>query len=259
VKKILIILIAVPVFLWSVWIAFPGKIIRSVIENSVADRRINVEVRDVQKGLFYDFRIGDVIVKGFGGELLSLRNIHGRINPAGLAKLRLELSVDGDIGQGDVSGRMHLYARRTNAAFEFKNVRISDLSLLRLAGIKGTGTVSGRFSVTGDKAHVDFITGDAGFEPAVFSGTIVPLNLFQKISGAVDINGNLVDISSIYLEGKDIHARLKGGIKADYMDMSLELMPGKTLIENPLFFRGFDKYMISPGYYVIPVRGNLVL
>ncbi len=248
-----------PVLFWSVWIVFPEKVIQSIVENSVTDGRINVEVRDIQKGLFYNFRVGDLVVKGFGGELVSLRNIHGRINPLGLARLRLELSIDGGVGPGDISGRMDFNAGGTQAVFEFKNVRMNDMPLFKRAGIKGTGTVSGRFSLAGDKGHMEFITADASFEPSLRSGIKVPLNLFQSISGSIDVRENIMYITSIYLEGKDVNARLKGNIKANTMDLTMELMPGRTFIENPLFLNEFDRYKVSPGYYLIPVRGDLSL
>jgi len=41
------------------------------------------------------------------------------------------------------------------------------------------------------------------------------------------------------------------------MDLNMELMPGRSFIENPLFNMEMDRYRVSPGYYVIPVRGNL--
>jgi type II secretion system protein N len=257
VKKILIVLIGMPVLFWSVWIVFPKKIIQSIIETSLTDRRINVEVRDIQKGLFYDFRVGDMVVKGFGGELVSLRNIHGRINPLGLARLCLELSIDGYAGPGDISGRMDFNANGAQAAFAFKNVRINDMSLFKRAGIKGTGTVSGRFSIVGDKGHIEFVTADASFEPSLLSGIKVPLNLFQSISGSVDVRGNIIYITSISLQGKDVNARLKGNIRANTMDLTMEVMPGRTFLENPLFLNEFDRYKVSPGYYVIPLRGGL--
>jgi hypothetical protein len=37
----------------------------------------------------------------------------------------------------------------------------------------------------------------------------------------------------------------------------MELMPGISFIENPLFRSGLERYKISPGYYVIPLKGNL--
>lgn len=258
-KKILIVFIVIPVLFWSAWIAFPEKTIQSIIESSVTDRRITLDVRGLQKGLFYNCRVEDLVVKGFGGELVSLKNIHARINPLGLARLRLELSIDGGIGPGDISGRTDFNASGAQAVFEFKNVRINDMSLFKRAGIKGTGTVSGRFLLAGDKGHIEFVTADASFEPSFLSGIKVPLNLFQRISGSIDVRENIMHITSISLEGKDVNARLKGNINANIMNLTMELMPGSTFLENPLFLNEFDKYKVSPGYYVIPVRGDLSL
>jgi type II secretion system protein N len=259
VKKILIVLIGVPFLFWSVWIAFPEKTIQSIMENSVADRRISMEVRDIQKGLFYNFRVGNLVVKGFGGELVSLKNIHGRINPLGVARLRLELSIDGGIGSGDISGHINFSTDRTQAVFDFQDVSINDMPLFKLAGIKGTGAVSGRFSLAGDKGRIEFATANASFEPALFSGVGVPLNLFHSISGSIDMGENIIYMTSVSLEGKDVNARLKGAIKDNVMDLVMELMPRKAFLENPLFLTEVDKYKVSPGYYMIPVRGYLSL
>ncbi len=108
-----------------------------------------------------------------------------------------------------------------------------------------------------DTGHVEFVTKDSSFEPAVFSGVKVPLNFFHNIRGSIDIKGNIINVVSVALEGKDIYARLKGVVKDAVMDLNMELMPGMSFIENPLFLAEFEKYKISPGYYVIPVKRNL--
>jgi type II secretion system protein N len=259
VKKVLVVLVAIPVLFWAVWMVIPEKTIRSIIENSVRAERIGLEVRGVQKGLFYNFKIEDLVVKGFGGDLVALKNVHGHINPFGLARLRLELSIDGGIGSGGLSGRMNFGAEGTRGVFEYRDVDIRDMPLFKRAGIKGTGAVSGRFSLAGDKEHVEFITADASFEPALFSGIRVPLNLFHSISGAMDIKGNVIYVTSVFLEGDDVNARLKGGIKANIVDLTMELMPGRTFLKNPLFLNEVDRYKVSPGYYVIPIRANFSL
>jgi hypothetical protein len=129
--------------------------------------------------------------------------------------------------------------------------------LFKLIGIQATGTVSGRFTMLDDTGHVEFVTEDSRFGPAIFSGVSVPLSFFNSIRGSLDIKGNIINVVSIALEGKDIHARLKGSIKNAIMDLNMELMPGISFIENPLFRGELEKYKISPGYYVIPLKGNL--
>jgi hypothetical protein len=38
----------------------------------------------------------------------------------------------------------------------------------------------------------------------------------------------------------------------------MEVMPQKLFLENPLFLSQVDGYRVSPGYYVIPVKGPVV-
>ena len=142
---------------------------------------------------------------------------------------------------------------------DFKRTDINEVQLFKLVGIQGTGTVSGKYIMINGKGHIEFVTKDARFEPAIFSGIKMPLNFFHRVTGSIDINGKILNIVSVYLEGKDISARLKGAIRDAVMDLNMELMPGKSFIENPLFIAGLEKYKISPGYYMIPARGNLSL
>jgi hypothetical protein len=36
----------------------------------------------------------------------------------------------------------------------------------------------------------------------------------------------------------------------------MEVMPGKAYLENPIFLGELQKYMVSPGYYMIPIKGK---
>jgi type II secretion system protein N len=257
VKKILIALTAIPVIFWGIWIAVPETSIQSIIENSISNNKFRLEVKGVKKGLFYNLSVDNLILKNSKKELIFLSNIYGRINPLSLIMLRLNLSFNGEVGEGTISGHTSLIRNKTQIGFDIKKADISDIPLFKLIGIQGTGTISGRLTIIDDTGHVEFVTKDSSFEPAIFSGVKVPLNLFHNIRGSVDIKGNIINVVSVALEGKDIYARLKGVVKDAVMDLDMELMPGVSFIENPLFLAELEKYRISPGYYVIPVKGNL--
>jgi type II secretion system protein N len=257
VKKILIALTAIPVIFWGIWIVFPETSIQSIIENSISNNKFRLEVKGVKKGLFYNLSVDNLILKSSKKELIFLSNIYGRINPLSLIMFRLNLFFDGGIGGGNISGRMNLIKNKMQIGLDIKKADISDIPLFKLIGIQGTGTISGRLTMIDDTGHVEFVTKDSSFEPAVFSGVSVPLNFFHSMRGSIDIKGDIINIVSVALEGKDIYARLKGVIKDAVMDLDMELMPGTSFIENPLFLAGLEKYKISPGYYIIPVKGNL--
>ena len=96
--------------------------------------------------------------------------------------------------------------------------------------------------MTNDSGHVEFVTRDAHFEPAVFSGIPAPLNFFDRVRGAMDIQGDTLRIVSCTLEGNDIYARLKGTINSTDLDMTMEVMPGKSFLDDPLFSTILARY-----------------
>jgi hypothetical protein len=170
----------------------------------------------------------------------------------------MDLSLDGRIGAGHFSGDAILSKNMITVNIDFMQASLMDMQFLKISGIRGTGDVSGKFTLIDQKGHLEFLVKDAGIEPAVFAGVTVPLNFFNTIKGSLDIEGNTFDLASVSLEGRHIFARLKGVIKDNVMDLRMEVMPQKSFLENPLFLSQVDRYQVSPGYYVIPVKGNLV-
>ena len=257
-KKVLIALVAVVTIVWGIWISFPVTAMQSIIEDSVHNQKFTLTVEGLKKGIFYRLHADSIVLKNSGAGLISLNAIHGTINPLSLITSRMDLSLDGRVGEGHFSGDAILSRNMITVNIVFMQANLRDMQFLEVAGIRGTGDVSGKFTLTDQKGHLEFLVNNAGIDPAVFAGVTVPLNFFNTIKGSVDIEGNTVDLASVSLEGRDIFARLKGVIKDNVMDLHMEVMPPKSFLENPLFLSQVDRYQVSPGYYVIPVKGNLV-
>jgi type II secretion system protein N len=257
VRKFLIALAVIPVIIWSLWLAFPKKTVQSILEDAAANSLLDVRVEDLRKGLFFNFSIGKILLSGAGREMASFDYIRGHIKPLHLLTLQLRLSFDGTAGRGTVHGNMQLTKKRMQAKMDIVKAGINELPFLQLIGIRGDGTISGSFSMINDRGRLDFQTEDAQFKQASVSGIMVPLQFFHAVRGSAEIAGNRIDIVSVSFEGKDIHARLKGFIENGNMNLTMELMPGKTFLENPFMLAEIEKYRISPGYYVIPISGSL--
>ena len=258
-KKILLALAAVPLLFLFIWTAFPASSMQSIIEDSLTGANITGEVRGLKKGLFYTVSIDSVVLKNSGEELISFESIRSRINPFGLITMRLDASVSGRTALGEILGGAILTKTGLQARLDYKGIDMRELRFLRRTGIRGTGTISGRLLLTDGRGRAEFATTNAVFEPADFSGVTVPMNFFDAVAGALSIEGSAIEVASVALTGKDIYARLKGVIRNGVPDLTMELMPGRSFAENPLFIAQLDKYKVSPGYYVIPVRGNFSL
>ena len=259
-KKILIALISIAIIFLGIWFVVPANSVQYIIEESNTDKKFSIDVSGLKKGLFYNVNIERVTLKSSGEELISFSNIHGHINPLNLVMLRLSLTVDGNMGGGNIAGDITIAKNRTRLRLDFKKADINGMPLFnKFVKVQGTGTVSGRYIMIDDSGHLEFVTKDASFEPSMFSGIKIPLNLFNGITGSIDIKGNIVNIVSVSLEGEDIYARLKGVIKDAVMDLTMEVMPGKSYAENPIFLGELQKYRVSTGYYMIPIKGKFFL
>ena len=252
-----IVLAAVPVFFWMIWIIFPENAIQTIIEDSVAGSQFVIEAQGLKKGLFYTVDIDALVLKGRRGELISVKNIRSYINPLFIPLFQLRLTGNGAIGDGNISGNLTLSRGKIKGTLNFQKVGFGDLYFLKLTGIKGSGTLSGSVTIIESDGHAEFVSKDAVFEETEFSGVKAPLNIFHMVTGSLDLRGSVIEVVSLAFQGEDIYARLKGDIRENVMDISMELMPGKSYIENPFVLAGLEAYKISPGYYIIPLKGSL--
>jgi type II secretion system protein N len=257
VKKFLIALGIIPVLIWGIWLAVPESYLEDRIEGSLNDGPFTLETEGLEKTLFYKFTIDRLTLNGYGREQVSCRSIQAPLDLPAFIRFQLSVSFEGDIGSGTISGNITRTLKGENIAITLEDASMSELPFLKHAGIQGSGTLSGRFTMNNGAGHVEFETHDAQFQPLVLSDTIVPLNLFDRARGALDVRGDVIHISSLALEGKDIYARLKGEIDSTFMNLSMEIMPGRSFLENPLFINTLERYKISPGYYVMPIRRDL--
>ena len=256
-RNVLIALALVPVLIWGIWIAIPESYLEDSIEGSVIDKNFYLDTEGLKKGLFYRFTIDRLTLNGYGREQVSIQDVQAPIELLALMRLHLNVSFDGKIGQGAVSGTISQTVNVKKLKMTIVEAPLGDFPFLHHAGIEGSGTLSIRCSMKNRTGHVEFETHDAQFQPVVFSNITVPLNFFNRVKGALDIEEDVTYIPSIALEGKDIYARMSGKIDAHSVDLSMEIMPGKSFLDNPLFINTFGKYEVSPGYYVIHIKRDI--
>ncbi len=257
-KKLPIIILAVvPVLFWMMWIVFPETAIQTIIEDSVAGSQFVIEAQGLKKGFFYTVDMDALVLKGGRGELISVKNIRSHINPLFFPLFQLRLTGSGAIGDGNISGNLTLSKDKINGNMSFQKVGFGDLNFLKFTGIKVNGMLSGSFKISESSGHAEFVSRDAVFEETEFSGVKAPLNIFHTVTGSLDLRGGVIEVVSLAFQGEDVYGRLKGDIRENVMDISMELMPGKSYIENPFVLAGLEAYKISPGYYIIPLKGDL--
>ena len=249
-KKLLIIAALVAFTVWGLWfIAVPESVIVRALnfESGI----FSVEASGFEKGLFYNFRIGNIGLKRAGKKLISADGITGSVNLFSLARLKTEIKFKGGISGGRLNGTAVFKGKHRDIDIFISGADLAEL----VAGTKG------RIEA---EAHIKDAAGDAKFSidnaeitPVGLIGLDIPSLNFHTARGALDFAGQSLDLRSFALEGDGVYARLKGGIKGGSVNMELELMPEGEM--DPVVAAFIAKYKVSPGYYKIPVKRELKL
>jgi type II secretion system protein N len=245
------------VFILLVWyVSIPDDLLKEEIEDSVSnsqDLNINASVKGFKKGLFFTFNAEGLDLKRGDIPVLSVTDISGRLNPLYLLKKELALSIKGKIGTGDIVGHFKLPAY---GSMSIKNASLISIPYLTGIGIESNGYISADILLKENAVQVVFEVPDLDIKDPD-SMTIPFITSIRRIQGAFSIKGGTIKLDSTSLEGEIGYARLKGSVKNGLMDLVLELMPSPGRVKQAELMI-IEKYMVSPGYYVIPLKGPLM-
>jgi type II secretion system protein N len=245
-------IIAIPVFLILVWIfAVPGELLKETIENAVArsgNKSLGLSIDGFKKGIFFSIRADSFNLQIDKKPALSITDFSCDFIPGYLIDRELAFIIKGKIGTGNVNGIIKI---PVNGNIKIKDAELDAIPYLTQFGLDIKGTVSSDIDIKGNVADIVFKVPDLNIDD---TASIIPLlNTFRRLQGSLSLNNGNVKINSITLEGEKGYARLKGDITNGVMALVLELMPvaGKL---NTMESMLIGKYMVSPGYYVIPIN-----
>lgn len=243
---------AVPVLIILIWLfAVPEDLIQEKIEGAISNAgqgNISASMTGFRKGFFISVYADSLEIKIDNTPALTITDLTGRLNPGELIKARFIFSVKGNIGTGRLNGLLKYPA---DAEIQIDSSELSAVSYLSSLGVKGDGHLSGNISLKDNSAKITFQVPDLAVQE---SAIMVPfVDTFHKAQGVLSVTGNIVKFESVSLEGEKGYARLKGDITNGVKNLSLELMPVMDRL-NSLESMLIAKYLVSPGYYVVPVK-----
>ncbi len=245
-----------PVFLVLVWLfALPDNLIQERIEDAVADAgkdEIKASITGFKKGLFFTVHAKTLDLTFDKIPALTIMDLTGRFNPRYLIDKQLAFSIKGKLGTGDVNG---LLTYTNGGEINIENAELNAIPYLTHLGVKADGNISADIFLKNKSAQILFKISNLEMQEGA---VMIPfLNSFHRIQGMLSVTGNDVKLDSVSLEGEKGYARLTGDIKGQFMNLNLELMPSMEKL-NTIESMLIGKYIVSPGYYVIPVKGPLM-
>jgi type II secretion system protein N len=264
VRKAALAFIALSVFVVGLWvIALPESLLKELIEHSLGSDTLYLQSEGLKKGFFYRFRAERIVLKKIGAgsnsgdTLLVFQDVHFRLKFRSLLRLSPEVGFRCRLNQGDVVGDIHITGKR-NARVNGTNILIQGIPSLESLGIRGEGMLSGNLEVNNREGEMKLSVTDARLNSTSLGGVFLPLELFHTIKGAAGMSDGIVTVRSFTLEGRGVYARVKGSARGRDLNMNFELMADSSFSSGPVLSAMMEQYKVSPGYYVIPLRGMLL-
>ncbi|MBI5098236.1 MAG: type II secretion system protein GspN [Nitrospirae bacterium] len=255
-RNILYFIIGFPVFIILVWLfAVPDNLIQYKIEAAISNTgqgNVRASLKGFTKGLFFTVHADSLDLDFDKTPALTITNLAGCFNPRYLIKKQLAFSFKGKMGTGDINGLLKYPA---DGEIKIEKTELNAIPYLTHIGIETNGYISANILLKNKSVQITFRIPDLDIQK---SAVIIPfINSFRRVQGVLSVTGNAIRFDSVSLEGEKGYARLKGDIKNRFMNLSLELMPSMDKL-NTIESMLIGKYIVSPGYYVIPVKGPLL-
>lgn len=254
-QNIFYLLAGITIFLLLIWnVAVPDDLIREGLEDAVrrsGNGSLRLSIEGLKKGIFLTLHADSLNLQIDNEPALHVTDFSGRCSLRYLTGGELAFAIKGRIGTGDVYGILKL---PLNADIKIAGAELNAIPYLRQFNIDIMGRVFSDITMDGHTARVVFKVPDLNIDD---SGSVIPLlNTFSSLQGAMSLRADTIKIDSISLNGDKGYARLQGNITSNVMDLTLELMPyaGKLSDMESMLI---GKYIVSPGYYVIPIKGPL--
>jgi type II secretion system protein N len=258
-----VVIVALFLFLEGVWfIVLPESLIRGLLEGLFDSDYVYLRSEGFEKGLFYNFSADKLFLrKREGGEadttLLGLNDVRGRLDFLSLLTFKPQMSFHCRLNDGEVTGMVGLTGQGSTT-ISSSEIHMTNVPFLESLGIKAEGVLSGSFSSKNNVGGLKVSLSHASFRNVSFGGAFLPLELFHEVRGAATITDGTVELQSLALSGYGVYGRVRGSARSGNMNMSFELMTEPSFRLQPLLQAMVEQYKVSPGYYVFPLRGEIL-
>ncbi|MBI4689806.1 MAG: type II secretion system protein GspN [Nitrospirae bacterium] len=258
IRYILLLVIGISLIIIGVWlIVISEDTVREAIRYAIGNNDLRIEIEGLKKGLFYNLKAEKVLFVSKDKDLIFIEDVSLRMNPFYLFLLRHKSSFNGKIKEGIVAGDLAIRGKKIHADIRFNRIDIRDIPYLEVIGFKGNGILDSDIIYEGTRGIIKFTVDNLRLEPFNLSGITLPLEIFDKAGGRVNLESDGIRIESLSLEGKGIYGRLKGSIMNNQADLTLEIMPETSAGDKFPALMLIGNYKVSPGYYVIPIKARI--
>lgn len=249
-------------------IFIPAREIRGVITRGLARQGYTMRTGYFGKAFPIGVKARNLEILDERGSLVKLDEVTARVGILPLFFGKVVVNYHAELGKGTVEGQ---FSPESGKEFTIRtdNIELEQLPFFQtVAGARVKGRMSSSAEFREEKG---IFRGEArlSVNGAVLNGLKIgemplPDASYETVRGMYRVTGGRGTLESLALQGRGIYVRLRGEIPfasppgSAPLNLTLELMPKPVFLENQKFvFLLLNKYLTSPGYYRIPIRGTL--
>jgi type II secretion system protein N len=271
-RRWLAILLVIPLLLLTLLamtvLLVPDRELRGIVARSLGRAGYTFQAAGFGKSLPLGVTARNISIGDERGTLVTVDEAWFRLRFWPLLTGRVLFAYRARVGKGVVEGEFSPWIDPKGRLL-VKGVRLEDIPFFLTvtdAKVKGALGVEGSWRGAGNarRGELRLEVKGADLADIKISGTPLPDAGYDTVQGALKIEGNKAILQSLTLQGSSLYVRLKGDFPvtaplADApLNLTLELMPKPEFLDRQKFvFLLLSKYLASPGYYQIPIRGML--
>ena len=211
---------------------------------------------------------GLLVSKKEGGDVLYLDTLTVSFAPMGLLTGGLMARIDATIARGRVKGAVLVKINRTEIDLDIDDVDFGAVPAIVNAGLKGSGSVSGKALVTlkpngCPEATINLKGVGLDGNDLNFKGFSLPFGRIADSGLKARVLRCRAKINTLWIDGSGMSARVGGLIslaeplRQSLLDLDIEIVPRGPVTEDALLSLLLSPYQRSANYYSMKVRGTL--
>lgn len=256
IQKFLIAFALIAVSVLMIWVlAIPKELIIAYAEEALSDiqrPKISFTTDRLKKGIFFSVHADNIVLEIDGRPALKITDITVRINPFSFILREIGFSLTGRLGAGSLNGSFTLPG---GGYLTVIDADLHSIPFLKRLGANFSGYTSAVIDLDDTGAELKFEIPDLKIQGT--EEIALPLIIsFHTVQGVLKITEDIIQITSIGIDGEKGYARIKGNITGGGMNLALELMPDVSELSSTEMLL-IGRYQKSPGFYVIPITGQL--
>ena len=211
---------------------------------------------------------GLLLSKGEGRSVLYLDTLTVSFSPLGLLTGGLMARIDATVARGRVKGTILLKINRTEIDLYIDGVDFGAVPAIADAGLKGSGSVSGRALVTlppngCPEATINLKGAGLDGDDLNFKGFSLPFGRITDAGLKARVSDCRAEINNLWIDGSGMSARVGGlislaePVRQSQLGLDIEIVPRGPATEDPILSLLLKQYRRSANYYSIKIGGTL--